>query len=370
MAPHPPATLSDSSGQPTHCRYYSSTPTPTPASQYIQNYPAVVPNSLPPNLHYSRHPQQLVASQATERTQPEVVMNLKALRKPVLLAIAEELKLDVSDSPNRTNLIKRIVGTGTSDEGLSEYVESIQQRKEAEEAERIRIHEATIRALYEDIARMNRITRAQHRKRLLSCICAVCIEPERCSEVANMVQSEVTEKAAVCEVPPEKGTRLYQCDMQSDPSAERNEKQVVVREIAPRKVRDSPRIGELETILEPQQGNYFLDVEREDIEGSPKCSEHITLLELYSTASEGELLLKVFPTDSVGNASEGEKVHCEAVVGVQTGASSVEDRFEEKSNPNSMNRDCGLLATCLVQRRVNERPDGKNYPDIEQDATF
>ncbi|KAH8042655.1 hypothetical protein HPB51_025158 [Rhipicephalus microplus] len=130
------------------------------------------------------------------------------------------------------------------------------------------------------------------------------------------------------------------------------------------------RKDELETTLEPQQGNDLSDVEREDNEGSPKCSEDITLLKLDSTASEGELLLKVFPTDSVGNVSEGEKVHCKAVVGVQTGTSSVEDRFEEESNSSSMNRDCGLLETCLVLRHVNDRPDSKNYPEMEQDATF
>lgn len=48
----------------------------------------------------------------------------------------------------------------------------------------------------------------------------------------------------------------------------------------------------------------------------------------------------------------------------------MEDRFEEKSNPSSMNRDCVLLETCLVQRHVNDRPDGKNYPEIEEDANF
>ncbi|KAH8025581.1 hypothetical protein HPB51_010039 [Rhipicephalus microplus] len=226
-----------------------------------------------------------------------------------------------------------------------------------------------------------------------------------------MVQSEVTEQAAVCEVPPEKGTRLYECDMQSNHSAQSKKQQVVVSENSPRegtrlsdgakvvhaesRTRDgmqtvaSPngvlcetkagsscpdgvieQIGELETMLEPQQGNYFSDVEREDDKGSPKCSEDKTLLKPDSTASEGELLLKAFPTDRVGNVSEGEKVHCEAIVGVQTGTSSVEDRFEEKSNPSSMNRACVGLETCLVQRHVNGWPDAKNYPEIEKDANF
>ncbi|KAH8008740.1 hypothetical protein HPB51_003387 [Rhipicephalus microplus] len=130
------------------------------------------------------------------------------------------------------------------------------------------------------------------------------------------------------------------------------------------------QIDELETTLEPQQGNDLSDVEIEDDEGSPKYSEDITLLNPDSTASEGELLLKAFRTDRVGNVSEGEKIHCEAVVGVQTGTSSVEDRFEENSNPSSMKRDCVLLETCLVQRHVNDLQDGKNYPENEQYANF
>ncbi|KAH8024569.1 hypothetical protein HPB51_025488 [Rhipicephalus microplus] len=226
-----------------------------------------------------------------------------------------------------------------------------------------------------------------------------------------MVQCEVTEKATVCEVPPEKGTRLYQCNMQSDPSAERNEQQVFVSEIAPRestRLSDGAKVvhvesgagngmqtvasskgvpceteagssrpggvikqkNERETTLELKQGNDLSDVEREDNESSPKCSEDITLMKPDSTASEGELLLKVFPTDSVGNVSEGEKVHCEAVVGVQTGTSSVEGRFEEMSNPSSMNRVFVVLETCLVQQHVNDRPEAKNYPQIEKNANF
>ncbi|KAH8038166.1 hypothetical protein HPB51_024306 [Rhipicephalus microplus] len=235
----------------------------------------------------------------------------------------------------------------------------------------------------------------------------ICVEPERCGEVASTLQCEVTEKAAVCEVPPEEGTRHYHCDMQSDYSAERKEQQLVVSEIAPREgtrisdgakvvqvesgaVADmrtvaSPKggpcetkagssrpdrvIDELERTLEPRQVKYLSDIKRED-KCSPKCSEDIPLLKPDRTARESEPLLKVFPTDSVGNASEGENVHCEAVVGVQTGTSSVEDRFEEEPNPSSMNKACELLETCLVQRHVNDPPGGKNYPEIEQDANF
>ncbi|KAH8026367.1 hypothetical protein HPB51_020351 [Rhipicephalus microplus] len=161
-----------------------------------------------------------------------------------------------------------------------------------------------------------------------------------------MVQCEVTQKAAVCEVPPEKCTRVYYCDMQSDSSIERKEQQVVVSEIVSRegtglsddakvvhvesgtvagmRTVASPKgvpceteagssrpdkvieeIDELETTLEPQQGNDLSDVKREDNEGSPNRSEHITLLKPDSTVSEGELRLKVSPTDSVGNATEG-----------------------------------------------------------------
>ncbi|KAH8039546.1 hypothetical protein HPB51_007448 [Rhipicephalus microplus] len=254
------------------------------------------------------------------------------------------------DSPTRTVLIERIVWTELDDEELSGYVMDIEeaerkaaeaQREETEEAKRIRVQEAKMRALDDDIARMNSITRAQHRKRLQSCICSVCVEPKRCGEVASTVQCEVTEKAAVCEVPPEKGTRLYQCDIQSYPSAERKEQQVVVSKIAPRestRLSDgakvmhaesgtvagmqtvaSPKgvpceteagssrpgdvieqIYELETTLELQQGNDLSEVEKEDDEGSPKGSEDITLLKPDSTASEVELLLKSFPTDRVG----------------------------------------------------------------------
>ncbi|KAH8018331.1 hypothetical protein HPB51_002779 [Rhipicephalus microplus] len=130
------------------------------------------------------------------------------------------------------------------------------------------------------------------------------------------------------------------------------------------------QIDELETTLEPQQEHYFSDVEREDDKGSPKCSEDITLLKPDSTAREGELLLKVFPTDSVGNASEGEKVQFEAVIGVQIGTGSVDDRFEEKSNPSSINRASVVLETCLLQRHVNDRPEAKNYPEIQKDTNF
>ncbi|KAL3208696.1 hypothetical protein MRX96_038876 [Rhipicephalus microplus] len=101
MAPHPPATLSDSSGQPTHCRYYSSTPTPTPASQYIQNYPAVVPNSLPPNLHYSRHPQQLVASQATEAPPQEGAVAMCVTEAPAPCLSSSNSLSQWSSSPQQ-----------------------------------------------------------------------------------------------------------------------------------------------------------------------------------------------------------------------------------------------------------------------------
>lgn len=63
------------------------------------------------------------------------------------------------------------------------------------------------------------------------------------------------------------------------------------------------QIDELETTLKPQQGNDLLEVERKDDEGSPNCSEDITLWKRDSTASEGDLLLKKFPTDRVENIS-------------------------------------------------------------------
>ncbi|KAH8035893.1 hypothetical protein HPB51_010645 [Rhipicephalus microplus] len=210
-----------------------------------------------------------------------------------------------------------------------------------------------------------------------------------------MVDCEVTKKAAVCEVPTEKGACLYQCDMHSDPSEERKKQQVVVSEIAPREgtipsggakvlhvesatvagmqTGTSPKgvpcetkagsrhpngvieqIDELEITLEPQQRNDHSQVEREDKKGSPKCSKDVTLLKPNSTASEGELLFELFPTDSLGNATEGQKVNCEAVVGVTTCASSVEDLFEEKSNLSCMKRACVVLDTYLVQRHVND----------------
>ncbi|XP_077559123.1 uncharacterized protein LOC144174347 [Haemaphysalis longicornis] len=69
-------------------------------------------------------------------------MNLKALKKPQLLELAKELRLDVTDALRKPELIEAILAVGADDDELSECIELINDRetdkRQAAEAERQR----------------------------------------------------------------------------------------------------------------------------------------------------------------------------------------------------------------------------------------
>lgn len=97
-----------------------------------------------------------------EKAVLEAVMNLKTLRKPTLLQLAKELRLDVSDSLRKPELIEAILALGADDDELSECVELIREREEAEgkaeaekkeEEERKRRHDVEMRRLELEIIR-------------------------------------------------------------------------------------------------------------------------------------------------------------------------------------------------------------------------
>ncbi|XP_077544423.1 uncharacterized protein LOC144156323 [Haemaphysalis longicornis] len=58
-------------------------------------------------------------------------MNLKALKKPQLLELAKELRLDVTDALRKPELIQAILAVGADDDELSECIEAINDRETA-----------------------------------------------------------------------------------------------------------------------------------------------------------------------------------------------------------------------------------------------
>ncbi|XP_075743865.1 uncharacterized protein LOC142802725 [Rhipicephalus microplus] len=98
-------------------------------------------------------------------------MNLKCLRKSMLLLLARELSLEVSDSQRKPELIEAILALGAEDDELSECVEEIQERQAAEaerkaaeaegkaaeaEADKIRKHELEMKRLELEISHNSR----------------------------------------------------------------------------------------------------------------------------------------------------------------------------------------------------------------------
>lgn len=77
-------------------------------------------------------------------------------------------------------------------------------REESKEAERIRIHEAKMPALHEDIERLNNHVRELHQDRRPSCLCEVCVEPKRCDVVAGAVQCKSPRKPLFVRYQPRK----------------------------------------------------------------------------------------------------------------------------------------------------------------------
>lgn len=100
-------------------------------------------------------------------------MNLKSLRKSMLLLLARELNLEVSDSQRKPELIEAILALGAEDDELSECVEEIQERQAAEaerkaaaaeaerkaaeaEADKMRKHELEMKRLELEISHNSR----------------------------------------------------------------------------------------------------------------------------------------------------------------------------------------------------------------------
>ncbi|XP_075729702.1 uncharacterized protein LOC119164713 isoform X2 [Rhipicephalus microplus] len=100
-------------------------------------------------------------------------MNLKSLRKSMLLLLARELNLEVSDSQRKPELIQAVLALGAEDDELSECVEEIQERQAAEaerkaaaaeaerkaaeaEADKMRKHELEMKRLELEISHNSR----------------------------------------------------------------------------------------------------------------------------------------------------------------------------------------------------------------------